>query len=95
MNYLKINKNYSYNSAAKLAQHMKTVSNYAYKKGLISVDPIKDYSFSLEETDRGFLLDSELKRIMDKKINCARLENVRDMFIFSCFTNVALNKIQL
>lgn len=89
IDYLKINKSYSYNSAAKLAQHMKTVSNYAYKKGLISVDPIKDYSFSLEETDRGFLLDSELKRIMEKKFNCIRLENVRDMFIFSCFTGLA------
>lgn len=89
IDYLKINKNYSYNSAAKLAQHIKTASNYAYKKGLISVDPIKDYSFSLEETDRGFLLDSELKRIMEKKFNCIRLENVRDMFIFSCFTGLS------
>lgn len=89
IDYLKISKNYSYNSAAKLAQHIKTVSNYAYKKGSISVDLIKDYSFSLEETDRGFLLESEIMKIMDKKFNCTRLENVRDIFIFSCYTGLA------
>lgn len=89
INYLRVKKGYLYNQAAKLAQHIKTISNYACKKGLLAVDPIKDYSFSLEEIDRGFLLDSELKRIMDKKFNCARLEHVRDIFIFSCFTGLA------
>lgn len=89
INYLKINKRYSYNSAAKLVQHIKTISDIAYKKNLISIDPIKDYKFSLEETDRGFLLESELKKIMNKKFNCKRLEVVRDVFIFSCFTGLA------
>lgn len=89
INYLKVKKHYSYNSAAKLVQHIKTISDNAYKRELIVVDPIKDYKFSLEETDRGFLLESELKKIMKKKFSCKRLEIVRDIFIFSCFTGLA------
>lgn len=89
INYLKINKRYSYNSAAKLVQHIKTITRNACKEGLIMTDPIKDYKFSLEETDRGFLLESELKKIMRKEFTCARLEVVRDIFIFSCFTGLA------
>lgn len=89
INYLRVHKKYSYNSAAKLAQHIKTISNMAFKKGIVAVDPIKDYKFSIEEKDRGYLLESELIKIMSKELHIERLEVVRDVFVFACFTGLA------
>ncbi len=37
----------------------------------------------------GYLTDEELQRILQKKMPCGRLEQVRDVFIFSCFTGLA------
>ena len=36
-----------------------------------------------------FLSEEELKRIMEKKLATPRLEAVRDIFIFSCFTGLS------
>lgn len=89
INYLKIDKKYSQNSASKFIQHIKTASNYAVKKGLLITDPIKDYVNSWEKVDRGYLLDDEIKTIINKEFPTERLSNVRDIFIFSCFTGLA------
>ena len=89
IDYLRIDKKYSRNSASKFVQHLKTVSNYAVKKGLITLDPIKDYVNSWKKVDRGYLLDDEIKTIMNKEFEIERLANVRDIFIFSCFTGLA------
>ena len=39
--------------------------------------------------NRGFLTDEEVLQIVNKELNVPRLELVRDIFIFSCFTGLA------
>lgn len=39
--------------------------------------------------NRGFLTDEEVLQIVNKELNIPRLELVRDIFIFSCFTGLA------
>ena len=39
--------------------------------------------------DRGNLTEEELERILKKDFQSQRLEQVRDIFIFSCFTGLA------
>ena len=39
--------------------------------------------------NRGFLTDEEVLQIVNKELNVSRLELVRDVFIFSCFTGLA------
>ena len=43
----------------------------------------------LEPVNRGFLTDEEVLQIVNKELNVPRLELVRDIFIFSCFTGLA------
>ncbi len=38
IDYLKKEKSYTHNSSLKLVQHIKTISEYCYKKGLLSID---------------------------------------------------------
>ncbi|MGL4227986.1 MAG: site-specific integrase, partial [Tannerellaceae bacterium] len=39
--------------------------------------------------DRGYLTDQEIQRILNKEFSTSRLEQVRDLFIFSCFTGLS------
>ena len=52
-------------------------------------DPFANYKIRLEKVDRGYLSEDEIKIILKKKMVSERLENVRDLFIFSCFTGLA------
>lgn len=43
----------------------------------------------MDEVDRGYLTEEEIKTIMEKQFDLERLERTRDLFIFSCFTGLA------
>lgn len=61
----------------------------AKNNGWIFTDPFVNYKIRLKRVDRGYLTDAELQKIMKKKFPTKRLEQVRDVFIFSCFTGLA------
>ena len=51
--------------------------------------PFQNHHFHMEPVDRGFLTDEEILRVANKDLGIQRLELVRDIFIFSCFTRLA------
>lgn len=89
INYVKKEDGYAHNYIMKLLQPIKKVSAQAFKAGVINRNPIATYPITSEKTDRGYLLNIELKKIMHTEFSISRLERVRDIFIFSCFTGLA------
>lgn len=81
--------NYAYNTAVKTMKTLKTIVLYAQRNGFLLHDPFANHRFHLEQVDRGFLTDEEILQIADKELGLERLELVRDIFIFSCFTGLA------
>lgn len=65
----------------------------AIENGWLLRDPFIKHEISMEETERAFLTNEELKRLMDMRFKKPKYELVRDLFVFCLFTNVALNKI--
>lgn len=61
----------------------------ARNNGWILIDPFGNYKIRYEKVDRGYLTDDELDLMMDKDFGSDRLNQVRDIFIFSCFTGLA------
>lgn len=59
------------------------------------VDPFGSFKFSFDKVDRGYLNQDEIDLIYNKEFSSARLTQVRDMFIFSCYTFVALTNVCL
>ena len=57
--------------------------------GVIHHDPFLSHRFHLEPFNRGFLTDEEILKIANKNLGIQRLELVRDLFVFSCFTGLA------
>lgn len=67
----------------------KQVINKAIRAGLITVDPFNGYKISVQRVDRGFLSEDDLKKMMEKEFASKRLEQVRDIFVFACFSGLA------
>jgi site-specific recombinase XerD len=77
------------NTTAKFMQFFKRIILIARNNGLITVDPFANYKIRLKKVDRGYLTQAEIESILKRKFSCKRLEQVRDIFIFSCFTGLA------
>lgn len=77
------------NTTAKFMQTFRMIVIIAKNNGWIFTDPFANYKIRLKRVDRGYLTDAELQKIMKKKFPTKRLEQVRDVFLFSCFTGLS------
>lgn len=77
------------NTTAKFIQSFRRIIIIAKNNGWIFADPFANYTIRLKRVDRGYLTEQELEKIIKKKFASERLGNVRDIFLFSCFTGLA------
>lgn len=77
------------NSTVKYFKNLKTICNYAIKMELIEKNPFNLYSGKIKEVETSFLTEEELERIENKDFKIDRLERVKDIFLFSCYTGYA------
>lgn len=77
------------NSVVKYFKNFKTVCNYGIKMELIDKNPFANYDGKLKISEAVFLTEEELSRIENLVFSNARLERVRDIFLFSCYTGYA------
>ena len=88
-NFLLFNENVhdcNHNTAMKFVQRLRTVVNFAKNTGMLFADPFGNFKVKFERTDRGYLTMEEIMAIYHHTFPSRRLEQVRDLFIFSCFT---------
>ena len=88
-NYLRTVCKCNANTAAKFIQTFRRIVIIAKNEGLITHDPFSNYVIRLKRVDRGYLTEHELEIIMNKEFVSQRLVNVRDIFVFACFTGLA------
>ena len=77
------------NSVVKYMKMYKTACNYAIKMDLIIKNPFNIYDGRLSVKDAVFLTQHELNTIENKIFSTPRLEKVKDIFLFSCYTGYA------
>ena len=87
--YLVASCNCGPNTTAKFMQRFRTIVLIAKNNGLIHSDPFANYKIRFKKVDRGYLTQEQLDVIMQKTFTTKRLEQVRDIFVFSCFTGLA------
>ncbi|MCL2651573.1 MAG: site-specific integrase, partial [Candidatus Azobacteroides sp.] len=87
--FLKTTAGCNSNTTAKFMQFFKRIIIIARNNGWIHTDPFSNYKIRIKKVDRGYLTENEIECIMDKKFPCKRLEQVRDIFVFSCFCGLA------
>lgn len=87
--YLRTEVGQNPNTATKTMKTFKTITLLGQKMGVLLHDPFMNHRFHIEPVNRGFLTDEEILLIANKDLSISRLELVRDIFIFSCFTGLA------
>ena len=92
--WLKTDKHCQNNSALKHLKNLKKVVRIALANDWIKKDPFYGIRFKQEEINVEFLSREELDILMNKEFAIKRLEQVRDIFIFCCFTALAFVDVQ-
>ena len=92
--WLKTEKHCQNNSALKHLKNLKKVIRIALANDWIKKDPFYGIHFKQDEVNVEFLSREELDILMNKEFAIKRLEQVRDIFIFCCFTALAFVDVQ-
>ena len=87
--FLKVTKNCNHNSALKYINNFKKIIRLAVAHEWISKDPFYNYKVQFKTVEREYLTKQELESIVNLEIRMPRLDIVRDMFVFCCFTGLA------
>jgi site-specific recombinase XerD len=73
----------------KFIQRFRTIIIYAKNSGLITIDTFSNYKLKYDRVERGYLNQEEIDKIYGNRFASQRLEQVRDMFVFSCYTGLS------
>ncbi|WP_066633743.1 site-specific integrase [Labilibacter marinus] len=84
----------SHNVVMKHLARLKKLINLAIKLDWMQKNPFDSFQMSYTKVDRGFLTELELKTIISKPLTIKRLDYVRDLFIFACYTGLAYIDVQ-
>ena len=87
--YLKTTRNCSHNTSIKYITNFKKIIKIAYANDWIDKDPFLHWKAKLKIVDREFLTENEIQKIVEKEFSVNRLNQVKDIFIFCCFTGLA------
>ena len=87
--YLKVIKHCSHNTTMHYLTKIRKIMNQCIVKKWIVNSPFAGFRMSVNETHKTYLTEQELLSIGEKKIAVTRLELVRDIFLFSCYTGLA------
>ena len=85
----------THNTTVKFMKQFKKIVSIASANGWMNTDPFAKIKIREKKVDRGFLTDEELNKLINLDLKIARLSEVRDCFIFSCFTGLAHSDLAL
>lgn len=87
--WLKSVRKCNHNSTIKYLTNFKKVIHICIKNGWLDRDPFVGFKMNKCDVDRPFLTNEELEIIKNKIFVSDRLSQVRDIFLFSCYTGLA------
>ncbi|TLV01429.1 site-specific integrase [Dyadobacter luticola] len=79
----------SHNTTMKYLSNFKKISLLCIKRGWLPRDPFHAYKMTKHEVDRQALTGPELQLITNRDFGQGRLAQVRDIFLFCCYTGLA------
>ncbi|MBV2196839.1 MAG: site-specific integrase [Flavobacterium sp.] len=87
--YLRTERKCANNTAVKYIKNFHKIINICLANGWLTKDLFANYKAKVKEVIREFLTEQEIQSLMEKEFVSERLELVRDIFVFSCFTGLA------
>lgn len=87
--YLRSVKKCNNNTAVKYVRNFRKIIKICLDNDWLDKNPCSRYEGKMKEVERDFLTEEELNRIYNKRFSSERLNLVKDIFIFSCYTGLA------
>jgi integrase/recombinase XerD len=79
----------SHNTVMKHIQRLRKMVTMAYHLEWLEKDPFRRWKTTFEKREREFLSGSELSNLETYEFPVERLDRVRDLFVFSCYTGIS------
>lgn len=92
--WLKSVRKCDHNTSMKYLSNFKKIVNICLKNGWLDRDPFYGFKMAKREIERPFLVEEELNRITNKIFLIPRLAQVRDIFVFCCYTGLAYADVE-
>ena len=77
------------NTVMKHIERLRKMIKMAIRYEWLEKDPFVAFQQKFLHVERGFLTEEELKRIEEKTFSISRLQYVKDLFVFSCYTGLS------
>jgi integrase len=87
--YLRTVNKIGHNTSMKYAKDLKQVMKYGVMLEYLPTNPFEHFKCSYRKVKREFLDQDELDKLYKKEFSIKRLEEVRDCYLFSCYTGYA------
>lgn len=92
--FLKVDKKLAVATVYKTLQRLKRVTTVALEREFITKDPFIAYKFTRPKTEIQYLSVQELQLLCKRELAQKRLEDVRKMFLFCCYTGLAYSEME-
>lgn len=79
----------SHNTVMKHIQRLRKMVTLAFHLEWLDKDPFRRWKMTFEKREREFLSKNELSNLQHAEIPIDRLDRIRDLFIFSCYTGLS------
>lgn len=89
VDYLMLEQNIKTNTANKYLKMIRGVVTKAVDSGWVRNNPLNTYTCSYIEPEKDILDDAEILALYHKKMPVERLEDVKNAYLFMCFTGFA------
>lgn len=87
--YLRSVRKCANNTAVKYIKNFNKIIKICISNGWLDKDPFANYKSKIREVERDYLTHEEVQDIYSKVFVTERLNLVKDIFVFSCFTGLA------
>ena len=91
--YLKTEDRNCQNTATKYLKILKKMMKVAVSNEWLAIDPFQTFRCTNTPTNRGYLSQEELETIEKKQFSSDRLEIVKDVFLFACYTGLSYSDV--
>lgn len=91
--YLKTVQAVQHNTAMANIKKLKKIVRLCVANDWLAKDPFRPFKITTRETHRAYLSQHELELLISKDFSVERLDLVKDMFLFSCFTGLAYSDL--
>jgi len=83
----------SHNTVMKHIQRLRKIVTLAFHLEWLDKDPFRRWKMTFEKREREFLSKNELSNLQHAEIPIDRLDRIRDLFIFSCYTGLSYGDV--